>query len=51
MSRSKAVSDFDVVTGPPAPPVVSQRAADPSPAADPKPVKAMVLPDPGRLRK
>ena len=51
MSRSKPVSDFDVVTGPPAPPAVLQKPTGPLAAADPKPVKAPVLPDAGRLRR
>ena len=50
MSRSKPLSDFDVVTGPPAPPAVLQKPADTLPVAHREPEKSPIDPDPGRLR-
>ena len=48
MSHSKHLSDFDVVTGPPAPPAVQQKAADPPPAIDRTAERQPIHPDPGR---
>jgi hypothetical protein len=50
MSRAKPISDFDVVAGPPAPPAVLHKPADPLPAAERTPVRGPTHPDPGRLQ-
>jgi hypothetical protein len=40
MSRIRSVGDFDVVTGPPAPPAVLQKPVAPPPTADRMPGSA-----------